>query len=70
MPDFSDRNTIDYDWSKSPYTGTKEDLPMNLPPPKGKPVKIYTKADANVYHNMLTGKAVTAILHFLNKTQF
>ena len=70
MPDFSDLNTVDYDWTNSPYAGTREDLPTNIPTPKGKPVKIFTYADANLYHDMLTGKAVTAILHFLNKTPF
>ena len=70
MPDFSDLNVVDCDWSNSPYAGTREDLPTNLPTPRGKPVKMYTYADANLYHDMLNGKAVTAILHFLNKTPF
>ena len=35
-----------------------------------KPSIRYTYADANLYHDMLTGKAVTAILHFLNKAPF
>jgi hypothetical protein len=29
-----------------------------------------TYVDANLYHDMLTGKAVTGILHFLNQTPF
>jgi len=70
MPDFSDLNIVDHDWSNSPYAGTREDLPTNIPTPRGKPVKIFTYADANLYHDMLTGKAVTAVLHFLNKTPF
>ena len=71
MPDFSDLNVIDSDhWSNSPYAGARKDLPTNLPTPRGKPVKIYTYADANLYHAMLNGKTVTAILHFSNKTPF
>ena len=31
MPDFSDLNVVDSDWSNSPYAGTREDLPTNLP---------------------------------------
>ena len=70
MPDFSDLNVVDSDWSNSPYAGTREDLPTNLPTPRGKPMKMYTYADANLYQDMLNGKAVTTILHFLNKTLF
>ena len=42
MPDFSDLNAVDSDWSNSPYAGTCEDLPTNLPTSRGKPVKMYT----------------------------
>ncbi len=61
MPDFSDLNVVDCDWSNSPYAGTREDLPTNLPTPRGKPVKMYTYADANLYHDMLNGKAVITL---------
>ena len=70
MPDFSDLNVVDCDWSNYPYAGTREYLPPNLPTPRGKSVNMYTYADANLYHDMLNGKDVTIILHFPNKTPF
>jgi len=68
MPDLSDLPTHDHDWSNTPYAGSTEELPGNIPPPRGKSVRIITYADANLCHNVLNGKAVTAVLHFLNKT--
>ena len=45
-------------------------MPKDIPTPKGNPVRLYSYADANLYHNKMSGKAVTAILHFINKTPF
>ena len=73
MPDFSDLMVMEQDWANNtPYAGAKEErhLPSNLPPAKGKPVRLFTYADANLMHDALSGKAVTAILHFINKTHF
>ena len=36
--------------------------------PKGKPVVTTTYKDANLYHDLMTGRAVTGVLHFLNQT--
>ena len=41
-----------------------------MPEERGKPVKLYTYADANLGHNKLNGKSVTAVLHFINGTPF
>jgi len=69
MPDVvSDAEINRYDWSKTVYAGTKEEAPHNIPEPKGKPVKLITYADSNLMHNILDGKAVTGILHFVNQT--
>ena len=68
MPDHSDLPVHDHDWSNTPYAGSTEELPGNIPQPRGKAVRITTYADANLYHNVLNGKAVTAVLHYLNKT--
>ncbi|KAL7455007.1 hypothetical protein ACHAWC_006593 [Mediolabrus comicus] len=70
MPDLSDLQFEDHDWSQSPYAGTTEETPDNLPKALGKPVLLVTYADANLCHDMLSGKAVTGILHFINKTPF
>jgi hypothetical protein len=37
--------------------------------PKGKAVRITTYEDANLYHDLVTGRSVTGILHFINQTQ-
>ena len=37
---------------------------------RGKPVQLYTYADANLGHNKLNGKSVKAVLHFINGTPF
>ena len=67
MPDFSDLMVMDQDWANTPYTGAKEEQPSNLPPAKGKPVRLFTYADANLMYDALSGKAVTAVLHSSTK---
>jgi len=67
-PDLSKYKTLDYDWSNSPYAGAREEIPCNVPIPKGESVKMWSFADANLMHDALSGKAVTAILHFFNQT--
>ena len=49
MPDVSDAVINRYDWSKTVYAGAKEEVPHNIPEPKGKPVKLITYADSNLY---------------------
>ena len=68
MPDFSALPITKEDWSRSVYGDVKEEIPKNAPPPKGKPVVTVTYKDANLYHDMITGKAVSGVLHFLNQT--
>ena len=69
-PDLSDVEYFDHDWSNTPYRGAKETLPTDAPPPLGKPVRMTTYADSNLGHDFMTGKAVTGVLHFLNKTPY
>jgi hypothetical protein len=67
-PDYSDYQDPGYDSSSSVYGDVKEIIPMDIPEPKGKYVTLSHYFDANLYHNMVTGRSVTAILHFLNQT--
>jgi hypothetical protein len=46
----------------------QEIIPDDMPPPKGKSLIMSTFVDANLMHDMITGRSVTAIFHFLNKT--
>jgi hypothetical protein len=42
-------------------------VPKDAPKPLGKPVTMTHYQDVNLYHDIITGQSVTAILHFLNK---
>ena len=43
-------------------------IPHDIPKPLGKHVQTTHYVDANLHHDLATGKAVTAALHFLNQT--
>ena len=45
-----------------------EEVPHDIPEPKGKHVTIQTYVDANLHHDQITGRAVTACLHLVNAT--
>jgi hypothetical protein len=65
------QNTVQsYDWSHTVYAGAMELLvPMDAPIPLGDPV-LHTAyvVNANLHHDILTGRSVTGILYLLNKT--
>ena len=67
-PDYSDLPTLEYDWSHMVYGHVMETIPEDAPEPLGKPVVTSTLEDANLYHDWVTGRAVTGVLHLLNKT--
>ena len=46
-----------YDWSYSVYGNPTEEIPENAPPPKGKPVRTTTFTDANLLHDLTTGRS-------------
>ena len=52
----------------SVYGNVHELIPSNVPEPLGNPVVTITYCDANLYHDLLTGRLVMGILHFLNLT--
>jgi hypothetical protein len=67
-PDYSDYQDPEYNWSSSVYGDVKEIIPTDILEPKGKYVTLSHYFDANLYHDMVTGRSVTTILHFLNQT--
>ena len=67
-PDFSSLKDQEYDWTRSVYSGACEQIPHDIPEPLGKHVQTTHYVDANLHHDLATGKAVTAVLHFLNQT--
>ena len=66
-PDYSDIPDPDYNWSHSIYGDVRELKPDDAPAPLGKRVTMTTYVDANLLHDLLTGRSVTGILHLLNK---
>ena len=68
IPDYSDLPVPEYDWTRSVYAGTTEQVPDDAPEPKGKPVQTTTYKDANLNHCLITGKAVSGVLHLINQT--
>ena len=69
-PDYSDLPEQDFDWATSIYGNVKEVLPEDMPPPLGKPVTMTSYVDANLFHDVITGRSVSGILHLVNQTPF
>ena len=67
-PDYSALPDQQFDWAYTIYGHIEEVLPHDLPPPLGKFVTLTHYVDANLYHDMITRRSVTGILHLANKT--
>ena len=67
-PDISDIPEKVHDWEGSVHGKVSEVLPTDTPEPLGKFVVTISYHDANLYHNVLTGRSVTGIPHLVNKT--
>jgi Reverse transcriptase (RNA-dependent DNA polymerase) len=59
---------IEHDWCSTIYGDVDEELPPDMPPPKGKAMRLTTYQDANLYHDLVNGRAMSGILHFVNQT--
>ena len=68
IPDYTDVTIPEYDWSESVYGNPTEMIPDDAPPPLGLDVVLTHYLDANLYHDFLTGRSVTGILHLINQT--
>ena len=55
-------------WTRTVYGNDTEEIPKDIPRPLGKKIITTTFLDANLLHNIVTGKSVTAVLHFVNAT--
>jgi hypothetical protein len=58
-PDFSGLPEQDFDWCETVYGKVEEFLPTDAPEPLGKAVTTVHYTDANLQHDLLTGRAVT-----------
>ena len=68
IPDLSSIEVPSYDWCHSVYGNVREIIPTDAPPPLGKDVQQVSLVDANLAHNLLTGHAVTGVMHMFNQT--
>ena len=68
VPDYSDIPDSIYDWERSIYGKVHETIPDDCPTPRGPPIVLTSYVDANLCHDMLTGRSVTGILHLVNQT--
>ena len=59
---------LEYDWTRI-YGYVIEDIPKDAPEPIGKSVATTTFLDANLLYDLITGRSVTAVLHFFNLMQ-
>ena len=62
-----DVEDIAVNW-KEQYPGATEELPKDMPTPKGKEVKITVYVDADHAHDLVTRRSVTGIILFINNT--
>ncbi len=67
-PDYSAIPEQHCDWAHTCCAGAKEEIPSDIPTPRGKPVQITSCFDANLCHDLISGRSVTGILHLFNKT--
>ena len=67
-PDYFNLPHREYDWQRTVYAGAKEEIPHDIPEPKGKHVTTTTYVDANLHLDQVTGRTVTACLHLVNAT--
>lgn len=67
-PDYSNIPEKKYDWFYTCYSGAKEEIPTDAPKPLGKDVVLTSYFDANLYHDLISGRSVTGILHLFNQT--
>ncbi len=67
-PDFSGLEENGCEWTDTPCAKAEELTPDSHPPPKGKTVDTMTFTDANLLHDLLSGKAMAATQHCVNQT--
>jgi hypothetical protein len=67
-PDIEGFEEEKYDWDMSVYSGITEDIPEDIPVPRGKDMVMSTYVDANLLFCRATGRSVSGILHMMNST--
>jgi hypothetical protein len=57
---------VKYDWMETIYGCEPMEEDDRAPPPKGKSVRCSSFVDANLMHDLVTGRSASGILEFLN----
>ena len=60
-PDYSHLPKQEYEWIRTVYGNVKEEIAKDVPKPLGKRVITTTFLDANLFHDIVTGKSVSHI---------
>jgi hypothetical protein len=66
IPDYSHLDHATFDWAYSVYGDSDEELPSDMPIPRGHLVCTTPFGDANLTHDLTTGRSCTGILHLVN----
>ena len=66
-PNYMHLPDLEYDWTRI-YGYVLEEIPKDAPEPLAKSVATTTFLDANLLHDLITGRSVTPVLHFFNLT--
>jgi hypothetical protein len=61
-------NPIQCDWSSSIYGNVTEELPPDMPTPRGTHMRNSTYQDANLPPDLVTDRAMSGIIHLVNQT--
>ena len=59
---------VTHEWMHTIYGNVTENIPPDMPTPKGRLIRLTTFVDANLMHDLVTGHSSSGILHFLNQT--
>jgi hypothetical protein len=68
LPDLESLPDQDFDWWCTVYGNVQELVAKDAPLPLGNCVTTVTYTGANLYHDVLTGRSVTGVLHLCNQT--
>jgi hypothetical protein len=66
--DYSDLPELNHDWSRYVYGEISEIIPHDAPPQLGKHITLTHYVDANLMHDVMTGRSITGILHMVIMT--
>jgi hypothetical protein len=68
IPDQGNGQPVQHDWTSTVYGNAQEELPSDMPAPKGMVMRIKTYQDAKLYHDLVNGRSMSGIIHLVNQT--